>query len=190
MKIFPKFPSTKLGILGMWVGLFSIVSFSMAFSSFGIWSKKISKEYSFKIKIESNIDRNSFLYCLHSNKRSELFHKNIFYILKREAGLSRKVHKGMANRVIEDILKGERNERSEKIDSKSKECLSLIIESGLSKYFKLNVERIFRKHIPFDFAKFTWIKNEMNYIKKVIFEGKLEFDQIQEIFVVWKISST
>lgn len=120
-----------------------------------------------------NLDRNQFLYCLHSNRRCDFFHKSLLFQMKRDI-LIKKRRFADFSKTSDMVL--EKLETlfvhifgKEKINRKTRARLTPLIGRVLSNYINIDIESIFRKECSFNFKQYSAIKNTLSEVMQKIY---------------------
>lgn len=151
--------------------------------------KKFRQELNAKNLLELSLDRNTFLYCLHSNKKVDFFHKSIFYTMKTQI-LARKTFLGIKSSsatqlITPDIIREfweaifSKNDRT---NTATRQNLSEHLSMMISNYMKMNMEVIFRKCCPLNFGKYSKCKTAYSKLKFQCHQKDASYDKLQKHF--------
>jgi hypothetical protein len=151
-------------------------------------SKKFRQDLSAKALLELSLDRNVFLYCLHSNKKADFFHKSVLYTIKREILARKKIvekkNAGIKSLITPDVLKElfKAIFTEEKPNGKTKEHINNNLSIIIKNYMSMDMEIIFRKCCPFNFAKYVKCKNAYKKLKAQCQLKDASYDKLQKQF--------
>ena len=123
--------------------------------------------------LKSIVDRNSFLYCLHSNKKVDFFHKSPFYVKKMAIKKKKSYYKNRkdvqnAKKIIEDAKDGLYDIifGSYSPNAATKEQLCVLLSKVMTNYQKINLDKLYRYHCPYDGQKVMKLQAELEKLKE------------------------
>lgn len=135
--------------------------------------------------LKSSVDRNSFLYCLHSNKKVDFFHKSPLYVkkqvIKKKKGFY-KNRKNIAN--VNDIIYDAKDGLYDIIfgqfvpNEATREQISNLLMKVMSNYQKTNLDKLYRYYCPFDGSAMERLKAKLTELKKQV-KNTASHDKIQ-----------
>lgn len=154
--------------------------------------KKPFKKSSTNILLDQTVDRNIFMYCLHSNKSVDFFHKSFLYQKKKSILNSNQINKNnklkqkfINKKIIEYDYINELYElifKKISVNKKTKTELNRILKKIINNYLKLNMDKLFRKTCNVDFKKYTKCKKELKNIKNQLKSSNFSKDDISAKF--------
>ena len=154
--------------------------------------QKPFKKSSTNILLDQNIDRNIFMYCLHSNKKVDFFHKSFLFITKRAIKNSNNINKNIKlkqkfiNKKIEEQLYIEKFYellfKKTVVNKRTKTELNRILTKLLKNYISIDMDKLFRTTCVVDFKKYSKCKKELNLIKHQLKTNNFSKDDLSVKF--------
>lgn len=135
--------------------------------------------------LKSAVDRNSFLYCLHSNQKIDFFHKSVLYIKKQVIKKKKDYYKSRKNiQNVNDIIYDTKDGLYDVIfgsyspNAATREQLCHLLAKVMTNYQKINLDKLYRYYCPYDGNAMKKLQEKLNELKKNV-KNTAQHDKIQ-----------